>query len=180
MIEREALLVTLVKLVDQIPEPPTPKRGRGRPKSYSDRLIVKALVIMVIRRLYSAYSLLAFLNQDTGLTQALRPLLREKRRFPTRRTWERRLAALPTTLPGLVSQLGTHLARLLQPWGQDGCAVAIDSTPLRAKGGVWHKKDRAAGIVPHSSIDTEAHWSKLGYHGWYYPTFRIPLHGFCN
>ncbi len=31
MIEREALLVTLVKLVDQIPEPPTPKRGRGRP-----------------------------------------------------------------------------------------------------------------------------------------------------
>jgi hypothetical protein len=35
-------------------------------------------------------------------------------------------------------------------------------------GGVWHKKHREQGIVPHSSIDTEAHWSKSGYHGWWY------------
>jgi len=31
---------------------------------------------------------------------------------------------------------------------------------------VWHKKDREAGIVPHSSIDTEAGWTKSGWHGW--------------
>ena len=52
MVYREPLLVMLVKLVDQIPFPEPPKkRGRGRPKVYSDRLIVKALVIMIIRRL---------------------------------------------------------------------------------------------------------------------------------
>ena len=39
---------------------------------YPDRLIVKALIIMVIRRLYTAYSLLAFLEQETTLTQQLR------------------------------------------------------------------------------------------------------------
>jgi hypothetical protein len=39
---------------------------------------------------------------------------------------------------------------------------------LRAKGGVWHKKDREAGVVPHSSIDTEASWTKSGWHGWVY------------
>jgi hypothetical protein len=39
---------------------------------------------------------------------------------------------------------------------------------LRAKGGVWHKKDRDAGMVPHTSIDTEAHWTKSGWHGWVY------------
>lgn len=39
---------------------------------------------------------------------------------------------------------------------------------LRALGGVWHKKDREAGIVPHSSIDTQAHWTKSGWHGWVY------------
>jgi hypothetical protein len=33
---------------------------------------------------------------------------------------------------------------------------------------VWHKKDRAAGKVPHTSIDTEAHWTKSGWHGWVY------------
>jgi hypothetical protein len=30
-------------------------------------------------------------------------------RFPTRRTWERRLAALPLHLPGLLSGFGRHM-----------------------------------------------------------------------
>src|SRR5205807_7628871 len=42
------------------------------------------------------------------------------------------------------------------------------STVLRARGGVWHKKDREAGVVPHTSIDTEASWTKSGWHGWVY------------
>ena len=63
MLHREPLLVTLVKLVDTIPMPQAGvKRKRGHLKEYTDRLIVKALVIMVIRRLYTAYSLLVFLN----------------------------------------------------------------------------------------------------------------------
>jgi len=169
MLHREPLLVTLVRLVDCIPMPKPPeKRGRGRPKVYPDRLVVKALVIMVIRRLYTAYSLLAFLSQDSDLTHRLRELLTENGRFPVRRTWERRLAALPDTLPGLIGCLGRHLVDLIQPWGTQGKAAAIDSTPLCAKGGVWHKKHREQGIVPHSTIDTEAAWSKSGYHGWWY------------
>ncbi len=170
MLPREPLLVTLVKLVDRIPQPPPPqKRGRGRPKVYADRLFVKALLVMIIRRLYTAYSLLAFLDQDTELTHALRAELTDAQgRFPSRRTWERRLQALPDSLPALIGALGRTLVALLQPWVRQGRAVALDSTPLRAKGGVWHKKDREAGVVPHSTIDTEAHWSKSGYHGWWY------------
>ena len=49
-----------------------------------------------------------------------------------------------------------------------GRAAALDSTILRARGGVWHKKDREAGEVPHTSIDTDAHWTKSGWHGWVY------------
>jgi hypothetical protein len=33
---------------------------------------------------------------------------------------------------------------------------------------VWHKKDREKGQVPHTSIDTQAHWTKSGWHGWVY------------
>jgi hypothetical protein len=129
---------------------------------------VKALVIMIVRRLYTAYALLAFLAQDDLLPQQLRPLLCEQGRFPHRRPWERRLAALPPSLPGLIGCIGRHLVTLLHPWGTTGRAVACDSPPLATGGGVWHKKHREQGVVPHSSIDTEAGWSKSGWHGWWY------------
>jgi hypothetical protein len=130
--------------------------------------MVKALVIMIVRRLYTAYALLAFLDQDDPVPQQLRPLLWEQGRLPSRRTWERRLAALPRSLPGLIGCIGRSLVTLLQPWAHHGRAVACDSTPLATGGGVWHKKHREQGVVPHSSIDTEAGWSKSGWHGWWY------------
>lgn len=129
---------------------------------------MKALVIMIIRRLYSAYALLRFLEQDDPVPAQLRPLLVEQGRLPSRRTWERRLAGLPPTLPGLIGATGRHLVALLKPWTHQGRAVSLDSTALATAGGVWHKKHRALGEIPHSAIDTEAGWSKSGWHGWWY------------
>jgi Transposase DDE domain len=129
---------------------------------------MKALVIMIIRRLYTAYALLTFLDQDDAVAVQLRPLLREHGRFPSRRTWERRLAILPQSLPGLIGCVGRHLVVLLTPWATHGRAAACDSTPLATGGGVWHKTHREQGVIPHSSIDTEAGWSKSGWHGWWY------------
>ena len=64
MLRHPSVLVTLVRLVDRLPWPADPaKPSRGRPKTYSDRLIVKALVVMIIRRLYTAYAFLAFLTK---------------------------------------------------------------------------------------------------------------------
>jgi hypothetical protein len=60
------------------------------------------------------------------------------------------------------------LVAQLQPWLTYGWAAVIDSTVLRAGGGVWYKKDREAGLVPQPSIDTEAAWTKSGLHGWVY------------
>lgn len=186
MISGDSILVSLVRLVDQLPFPPPPtRRKRGRQQTYSDQLIVKALVVMIIRRLYTAWALLAFLRQEDPVVQQLRPLLTEQGRVPTRRTWERRLAALPSTLPGLIGRLGRQLVTVLTPWGQQGHGAACDSTAVRAHGGVWHQKHREAGVVPHTSIDTQAHWSKSGWHGWWYGwklhlavsigSLRIPL-----
>ena len=169
MIYHDSVLVQLVCLVDRLPTPPsstTPRRGR--PRVYSDGLFIKALVIMIVRRLHKVGELLAVLEEPTPEMRSLRELLREDGPFPSRRTFERRLRALPQTLPERIGLLGRHLVELIEPWAHSGRAVAIDSTVLRAKGGVWHKKDREAGVVPHSSIDTEAGWTKSGWHGWVY------------
>jgi hypothetical protein len=169
MIPQEPLLVTFVKLVDRIPVPPrSTQRGRGRPKVYSDRLFLKALVVMIVRHLHKVHELLTVLDQPTADMQALRVLLTEDGRYPSRRTWERRLKAMPDTLPAQIGCFGRYLVDLIQPWADCGRAVAIDSTVLRANGGVWHKKHRDKGEVPHTSIDTEAHWTKSGWHGWVY------------
>jgi hypothetical protein len=169
MITQDSVLVQLIRLVDRIPtSPPPPRRPRGRPVFYSERLFLKALVIMIVRRLHKVGELLAVLEEDTPEMREVRQLLFEGGRFPSRRTFERRLKALPDSLAEQIGRLGRHLVELLRPWESRGRAVALDSTTLRAKGGVWHKKDREAGIVPHTSIDTEAGWTKSGWHGWVY------------
>ncbi len=165
MVPQQSVLVMLVMLVDRIPEPPAPAR-RGHPRAYSGRLFLKALVIMIVRHLPRVHTLLEVPAQP-GM-RPVRGLLTEHGRYPSRRTWERRLAALPDTLPARIGCLGRCLVERLEPWQGCGRAGAIDSTVLRALGGVWHRRDRAAGVVPHTSIDTEAHWTKSGWHGWVY------------
>jgi hypothetical protein len=169
MVRQEPTLVMLVHLVEAIPLPrPVSRPRRGRHIVYSNRLFLKGLVVMSVKRLSTAYELLAVLAQPTPEMAVLRPLLAEHGQCPSRRTWERRLATLVATLPAVIGCLGRHLATVLALWRDHARAAAIDSTVLRAKGGVWHKKDRDAGVVPHTSIDTEAGWTKSGWHGWVY------------
>src|SRR5258708_4330800 len=164
MVSQDALLVTLVKLVDRLPIPALPtKRGRGHPKVYPDRLFLKALVIMIVRHLHNVHALLSVLAQPTAEMQQLCEILNEHGRFPARRTWERRWKAIPDTLPAQIGCLGRYLLDLIQPWTTSGRAVAIDSTILRARGGVWHQKHREKGERPHTSMDPEAHWTKPGW-----------------
>jgi hypothetical protein len=167
MVPQPSVLLALVDLIDLIPVPAGVGRG-GRPPVYSDRLFLKALVIMLVRNISTVSGLIAVLEQPTWEMAALRTRLTERGRFPSRRTWERRLAMLPRSLPARIGCLGRYLVGLIDPWAAGGPAVAIDSTVLHARGGVWHKKHRDTGVVPHSSIDTEAGWTKSGWHGWVY------------
>jgi hypothetical protein len=164
MVSQDSLLVTLVELVERLPMPrSSQKRGRAHPKGYSDQLFLKALVMMIVRHLHNVHELLSVLAQPTEEMRRLRDLLSEQGCFPSRRTWEPRLKAMPATLPAQIGCLGRHLIDLIEPWVTCGRAVAIDSTELLSRGGVWHQKHREKGEVPHTSIDTEAHWTKSGW-----------------
>src|SRR3954464_9233640 len=141
MVPQISVLVLLVDLIDVIPGPAA-VRKRGRPPAYPERLFLKALVIMLVRDVATVDGLLAILDQPTSEMRALRDRLTLDGRFPSRRTWERRLNALPGTLPARIACLGAYLVAQIQPWETSGRAVAIDSTVLQARGGVWHKKHR--------------------------------------
>lgn len=108
--------------------------------------------------IYSVYELRIILEQPTLEMQRLRMEFMVEDKLPTGRTWECRLKVLPEHLLVQIAAFGAYLLESLKPWAEGGTAAAIDSTILTARGGVWHKKDREAGVVPHSSLDTEAHW----------------------
>lgn len=169
MVVADRLLVQLLRLIDAIPEPPPPSsRGRGRPLLYPDRLFVKVLVLMILRRLHRVHEVYAVLCLTSAEILEIRALLFGALGMPCRRTFQRRLTRLPQQLPAQIRCLGLHLLQLYQPWRHCGRAVAIDSTPLRAQGPPWHQRDRAAGRVRDFSTDTHAHWTKSGWHGWVY------------
>ena len=88
MVPQESLLVILVGLIDLIRMPPEPvHRKRGHPKTYPDRLFLKALVIMIVQQVHTPSSLLAILTQPTAEMQVLRQELSlSDGRFACRRT----------------------------------------------------------------------------------------------
>ena len=101
MVPQDSLLILLVGLVDLIPTPPGPiQRKRGRSKTYPDKIFLKALVIMIVRQVHTPFGLLAILAQPSAEMQALRQQLTlPSGKFACRRTWERRMASIPDTLP---------------------------------------------------------------------------------
>jgi len=169
MVSQDSLLVTLVHLVDSLPMPKFPtKRGRGHPQVYSDRLFLKALVIMIVRHLHTVHELLSVLAQPTAEMTTLRQVLTEQESFPSRRTWERRLKAIPDTLPAQIGCLGRHLIDLIEPWATCGRAVAIDSTVLQSRGGSGITSIAKKGKSPIPRLTLRPDFPKSGWHGWVY------------
>jgi hypothetical protein len=67
------VLVTLGRLIGRLLWPLKPaQRLRGRPKTSLDRLKVKMLVIRLMQRLYTAYTVLTVLVQDHPMPQRWR------------------------------------------------------------------------------------------------------------
>lgn len=168
MIAQPSVLVQLLHLVDRLPMPKEPARRRGRPVVYPERLFLKALVVMLLRRLPTVHLLYTVVSEPTAEMAQVRAALSQQGAFPSRRTFERRLGTLPGSLPAQIGLLGRLLIERVQPWREIDHvpAVVADSTLLRAPGGVWHVKQQAAHQLPVVTLDVEADWGKSGWHGW--------------
>jgi hypothetical protein len=154
MVADASPLVSVARLVDALPLPPAPG-GRRRPWVYGERLSLKALVVALVRRLPAVQCLLAVLAEPTPEMAHLRALFTDEHgRFPSRRTWERRLAGLAERLPAILRAVGAWLLARLRPWPRGGRRLA----PERPPGG--------RGAPPQHRHP--GHWTKSGWHGWVY------------
>ena len=124
---------------------------------------------MIFRRIRSPYALHRFLSQDLPEVRELRKFLFGNGPMPSRRTIERRLSTLAEALYQEIVALAHLLLIRLKWWDSSpAAAAAADSVTFHACGGVWHKGHREKGFVPDTRIDTEAGWTKSGWHGWVY------------
>jgi hypothetical protein len=96
---------------------------------------------------------------------------------PDRSTLSRRYKKLYGVLEEFVQFLGGNSQALGEDLKSDH--LYEDKSLFKAQGPVWHQSDRQVGRIPDKlrHLDTEATWSKSGYHGWVY---GYGLHLTCN
>ena len=137
--------------------------GRGRPKTYSDAALIVFYAVMTLKQI----------NTTRGQHRYLytHPVMLERLRLPfcpSRSTLGRRYKAL---LP-LLSEFCEFISdsAVSKGYGFSHTCVYEDKSLFKARGPVWHKKDRVKNHIPKGlrNLDKTASWSKSAYHGWVY------------
>lgn len=97
--------------------------------------------------------------------------------IPHRTTLSRRYKTLYTTLCEFVCFIAQYVSDLDTHFSYQH--LVEDKSLFKALGPVWHQSDRKVGRIPDRlrNLDTDATWSKSGYHGWVY---GYGLHITCN
>lgn len=163
MITAERPLIQLLALIDMVwVEAERMELKRGAPKVYSEQTMFKVYVVSLLKKLWARRSLWRYLSSMPWVASACGLM-----RLPDRRTLDRRLAEIAPQAEAQIQALGLVLSIEAVT---DATVAASDGSAFATPGPVWHKKDKAAGIVPEGlhSLDTEADWIQSTYHGWVY------------
>lgn len=145
---------------------------RGSPFTYTEASFLIFFLLMQFRRIYQ------FKTQRRWLENH-REILTELgwKTVPHRTQISRRYKKLYDVLQAFsrfVAQYASSLDELLSLKH-----LVADGSLFKADGPVWHQSDRKENRIPDKlrHLDTDATWSKSGYHGWVY---GYGLHMLCN
>ncbi len=163
--DREYYITFLFEQLDHFNasiDAPRPK-NYGRPKLYTDDGLLVLFAILTLKGLHH------FNAQHRWLKLHPQWLCRlQLASVPSRATLCRRYKQLACRLEALIGYLGDVGMALIPDSSPE--VVYQDKSLFKAKGSVWHQKDRKANRIPQGvrAIDTDATWSKSHYHGWVY------------
>ena len=145
---------------------------RGHPFVYEPPTMIVFFMWMQFKRIREFKSQWHWLQAHPEAGQQL-----DWEGIPDRTTLSRRYKALYPLLQAFVAFLGQDS----RPLGEEMETnhLCEDKSLFKAQGPVWHQTDRQQGRIPDKlrHLDTDASWSKSGYHGWVY---GYGLHLTCN
>ena len=126
----------------------------GKPYTYPEVGMIIFFMTMFLKRIFAFKAMARYANvhyQRFGFKTA-----------PSRQTIRRRLYAVSRVLQKVIPLVADEAVSLDSRFASHGIGF-IDKCLFWAKGGVWHKKQMNAGIVPTPTIDTEASWGFTPY-----------------
>ncbi len=150
-------------LFDQFTQAQTTKPKRGSPFDFKDKSFVIFFVWMQMRHTTEFSAQHRWLENHAEHCQYLL-----FKRLPHRTTISRRYKALYHTLQDFIAFVGTFAQDLELDFRSK--ELFEDKSLFKAKGAVWHQKDRQRDHIPDKlrNLDQDATWSKSAYHGWVY------------
>jgi len=163
MITRDHPLIHLLLLIDMVwAEADARVRGRGMPKTFSEKTMFKVYLVSLVKKLWKRRGVWRYLKAN--------PLVMETcglTRVPDRRTLDRRIVEIAPHAEEQIWALGLMLS---VEQVTNSATAACDGSAFQTPGPVWHKKDKEAGSVPDGlyGLDREADWIQSDYHGWVY------------
>ncbi len=162
----------LFTLFERFMQQPAAHTHRGHPFVYLHQALIVFFIIMQQRHIFRFKAQRRWLDQHPELRL---PIGLET--LPDRSTLSRRYKALYPVLQDFITFFGQYAEDLAPSF--DSQHLYEDKSLFKAQGPVWHQSDRQVARIPEKlrHLDTDATWSKSGYHGWVY---GYGLHLTCN
>lgn len=144
----------------------------GKPFTYTEKAMIVFFVMMQLRRIFRFKAQRRWLKTHRKTAFWLGWAI-----IPHRTTLSRRYKTLYATVREFVCFIAQYAPDLDVRFSIPH--LVEDKSLFKALGPVWHQSDRKAGRIPDKlrNLDTDATWSKSGYHGWVY---GYGLHITCN
>ncbi len=157
-----AALVRMAIPVCKAAESKCPRSGPGRRPDYADWQIAVLIMVAILARRKSKSAQYRFLYEHR---HELQDWLNLNGGFPARSTYFDRYRRAHVTFQAAIAEQGR---KAIREGIVDARTVAVDKSPIRARGPEWHHKDRRRGRIPKGlrGVDRGSTWTYSEHHRW--------------
>jgi len=157
-----AALVRMAIPVCRAAERQCPRSGPGRRPDYADWQMATLIMVAILARRKSKSAQYRFLYEHR---HELQDWLNLAGGFPARSTYFDRYRRTHVIFEIAIAEQGR---KAMREGIADATTVAVDKSPVRARGPEWHHSDRRRGTIPKGlrGVDRGSTWTYSEHHRW--------------